>query len=84
MNVELTPELEQLVQSKIDTGRYHSASDVMQEALNLMKARDLANADIKSKIAIGIASAKAGRLSDGDAFFAELEAELLDDIRLKN
>ena len=80
MNVHLTPELEQLVQSKVKTGRYNSASEVMREALRLMEERDLAKAEVRKKIAAGVASARAGRLSDGDAFFAQMEAELEDDI----
>ena len=40
MNVHLTPELEQLVQNKVKTGRYNSASEVMREALRLMDERD--------------------------------------------
>lgn len=49
MNITLTPELEQLVQSKVQTGCYHSANDVMREALRLLEKRDLAKADIREK-----------------------------------
>jgi antitoxin ParD1/3/4 len=84
MNVHLTPELEQLVQSKVKTGRYNSASEVMREALRLMEERDLAKAEIRKKIAAGAASAKAGRLSDGDAFFDQMEAELDEEIRAED
>jgi len=40
MNVHLTPELEQLVQSKVKSSRYNSASDVVREALRLLEQRD--------------------------------------------
>ena len=40
MNVHLTPELEQLVQNKIQTGRYNSASEVVREALRLLEQKD--------------------------------------------
>jgi putative addiction module CopG family antidote len=40
MNVSLTPELEKLVQKKVQTGRYTSASEVIREALRLMEPRD--------------------------------------------
>lgn len=33
MNVSLTPELEQFVQSRVESGRYNSASEVVREAL---------------------------------------------------
>ena len=84
MNVHLTPELEQLVQSKVKTGRYNSASEVMREALRLMEERDLAKAEVRKKIAAGVASAKAGRLSDGDTFFAQMDAELDEEIRAED
>ncbi len=81
MNVHLTPELEQLVQNKVKTGRYNSASEVMREALRLMEERDLAKVEIRKKIAAGVASAKASRLIDGDAFFDQMETELDEEIR---
>jgi len=40
MNINLTPELEQLVQAKVQSGRYNSASEVVREALRLMEQRD--------------------------------------------
>lgn len=84
MNVHLTPELEQLVQNKVKTGRYNSASEVMREALRLMEEHDLTKAQVRDKIAAGIASANAGRLTDGDAFFDHMEAELDDEIRAQS
>lgn len=40
MNVSLTPELERLVNDKVETGLYTSASEVVREALRLLKERD--------------------------------------------
>ena len=40
MNVNLTPQLEELVRSKVATGRYGSASEVVREALRLMEEQD--------------------------------------------
>ncbi len=42
MNVSLTPELEQFVASKVATGRYNSASEVVREALRLLEEHDQA------------------------------------------
>lgn len=44
MNVSLTPELEELVSAKVQTGRYSSASEVVREALRLLEDRDQAKA----------------------------------------
>ena len=40
MNVSLTPELEQLVQEKVASGLYQTASEVVRDALRLLKERD--------------------------------------------
>ena len=40
MNVFLTPQLEALVQRKVESGLYGSASEVMREALRLLEERD--------------------------------------------
>ena len=42
MNVSLTPELEVFVTSKVRTGRYNSASEVVREALRLLEQHDQA------------------------------------------
>ncbi len=80
MNVHLTPELEQMVHDKVRTGRYNSASEVVREALRLIERRDQMNAEIRMKIAAGVRSAQQGLVSDGEAFFDEMEAELDDEI----
>ncbi len=40
MNVSLTPELETLVNEKVKSGNYNSASEVVREALRLLKEQD--------------------------------------------
>lgn len=40
MNVSLTPELEQLIDEKVASGLYDSASEVVRDALRLMRERD--------------------------------------------
>ena len=40
MNVSLTPELESFVKRKVAAGKYHSASEVMREALRLLEEQD--------------------------------------------
>ncbi|MBM1174967.1 type II toxin-antitoxin system ParD family antitoxin [Microvirga arabica] len=39
-NVSLTPELESLVDSKVASGRYRSASEVVRAALRLLDERE--------------------------------------------
>ena len=84
MNVNLTPELEHLVHTKVQTWRYNSASEVVREALRLMEDRDqlktLQRDEIRRKIDEGWASAQAGRLYDGEEFMVQLEKEMEDEI----
>lgn len=40
MSINLTSELEKLVREKVASGRYHSASEVVREALRLMEEQD--------------------------------------------
>ena len=40
MNVSLTPELEEFVAVKVNSGRYTSASEVVREALRLLEEHD--------------------------------------------
>ncbi len=44
MNVSLTPELEEFVTLKVQSGRYNSASEVVREALRLLEEHDQARA----------------------------------------
>ncbi|MBI4751014.1 MAG: type II toxin-antitoxin system ParD family antitoxin [Acidobacteria bacterium] len=40
MNISLTPQLEELVKRKVESGLYNSASEVMREALRLLEEQD--------------------------------------------
>ena len=40
MNVNLTPQLEEMVKKKVASGLYNSASEVVREALRLMEEQD--------------------------------------------
>jgi antitoxin ParD1/3/4 len=80
MNLQMTPELEELVQSKMKSGRYNSVSEVVREALGLMEERDeilVARKDeIRSKIADGLQSLRLGKGVDGEAVFDRIEVEI--------
>ena len=80
MSVELTPELEQLVQTRVNSGRYNSASEVVQEALRLLEQRDeavtLRKGEIRNQIEEGWQSATQAEFVDGDEVFDRMDAEL--------
>ncbi|QKQ72447.1 type II toxin-antitoxin system ParD family antitoxin [Nostoc sp. TCL240-02] len=80
MNISLTPELEQLVKNKVNSGKYHSVSEVMGEALRLLEERDSIRdqrlAELKAKIQVGIEELERGEGIDGEEVFAELEEDI--------
>ena len=82
MNVSLTPELEQMIQEKVATGLYSSASEVVREALRLMRGRDEDRQrkleDLRREVAIGIADLEAGNVVDGEEVFRKLWARQAD------
>ena len=67
MNVSLTPALEKLVQQKVASGLYNNASEVVREALRLLKETDeVRRAKLKrlrSALAKGEADVAAGRVT---------------------
>ena len=76
MNVRLTPDLKKLVDEQLASGSYSSANEVIRAGLVLLGENERWRAEARSKIAEGLAQAKAGRLVDGEDVFARLEAEL--------
>jgi antitoxin ParD1/3/4 len=76
MNVSLTPELEQLVSEKVATGMYQSASEVIREALRLLKERDEIHehriAELRQEISIGLEQLRRGEGIPGEQVFEEL------------
>jgi len=70
MNVSLTPELEELVDQKVQSGMYHTASEVVREALRLLKDRDELQAhrmeELRSDIAVGLKDLDAGKSKSFD------------------
>ncbi|MCC5645750.1 type II toxin-antitoxin system ParD family antitoxin [Nostoc sp. CHAB 5824] len=67
MNVSLTPELEKWVQSKVESGMYTSASEVIREGLRLLKEQDTLKAvrlaDLRREIQQGIDSGESTPLN---------------------
>jgi antitoxin ParD1/3/4 len=64
MNVNLTPELEKLVQDKVKSGLYNNQSEVVREALRLLAERDALREArlhrIRAGVARGLAQAERG------------------------
>ena len=80
MNVHLTAELEQLVQAKVRSGRYNSASEVVREALRLMEQKDEVRSiqlqELRSRIDNGLRQADRSEGADGDEFMRQMIEDL--------
>ncbi len=63
MNVNLTPQLEEMVRAKVASGMYTSASEVVREALRLMDEHDRLRAakldQLREDVRQGLASGPA-------------------------
>ena len=66
MNVSLTPELERFVTDKVDTGLYQTASEVVREALRLLKDRDMERELLRVDVQAGLKQGASGRATRFD------------------
>lgn len=60
MHVSLTPELEEAIKSKVASGLYNNASEVIREALRITMKQEAENDWLKREAAIGFAQLEAG------------------------
>ena len=77
MNVNLTPQLEELVRAKVATGMYNSASEVVRDALRLMAQHDQAQSvkleQLRQEIQLGL---NGGESSKWDAASFKQQARI--------
>ena len=77
MNVSLTPELEEFVSAKVESGRYNSASEVVREALRLLEQLDQARvaqlAEFNTELGRRLASIDRGEVVQPTAARARLQ-----------
>ena len=76
MNVNLTPQLEQLVHEKVKSGLYNNQSEVVREALRLLIEHDRVRAmhleRMRAALAEGLEQADRGELLSGKAVVKEM------------
>jgi antitoxin ParD1/3/4 len=83
MEIILTPELEEIVNEKIKSGNYNSASEVVRDALERLnngdKARDRRLEEIRGEVAVGLEQLARGEYHSYDSmdeFLEDVEAEV--------
>ena len=67
MNVSLTPELEKYVRSKVATGLYNNASEVIREGLRLLKEHDQRLESLRRDVRAGFEAVERGEYTEYDA-----------------
>ena len=82
LNISLTPELAALINEKVSSGMYHSASEVVREGLRLLKEQDeirrLRLGELRREIQKGADSLERGEgkvFHSGEELAAHIEAE---------
>ena len=80
MNVSLTPELTDFVQNLVQTGMYHSSSEVVRDGLRLLREREqlrqIRIAELRKELAIGLEQLERGECTVmNENTFEEIKAE---------
>lgn len=77
MNISLTPELEKIVQDKVNSGFYGNASEVLRAGLRLLVEQEQGRQgrfeQLVQDIQIGVDQAEKGQVVSGPAAFEKLE-----------
>jgi antitoxin ParD1/3/4 len=80
LNVSLTPTLRKYVGSKVKSGRYESASEVIRESLRALQEREHAAkafwSGLRAKVAVARRNVAERQTEDGEAAMNEILAEL--------
>ncbi|MDF5720149.1 MAG: type II toxin-antitoxin system ParD family antitoxin [Rhizonema sp. PD37] len=80
MNISITPDLEQFIQNQLESGKYTSASEVIQAALRIfVQQQDIYQGrfeELQKEIMIGIEASRRGEVIDADTVFNQLQAKL--------
>ncbi|WP_017324562.1 type II toxin-antitoxin system ParD family antitoxin [Synechococcus sp. PCC 7336] len=80
MQIVLAPELEQLVQRQIASGKYHSAIEVLTAGVHLLEQHDDIYRgrlqELQQEVQIGWNAAQRGELVEGATAMAQIRANL--------
>ncbi|MDZ8264676.1 type II toxin-antitoxin system ParD family antitoxin, partial [Nostoc sp. ChiQUE01b] len=80
MNVSLTPELEQFIQSQVESGKYSSSEEVILAAIKQLEVRENIYKgrfeELQRSIMIGVEASERGELIDSEIVFQQLQQKL--------
>jgi antitoxin ParD1/3/4 len=75
ISADLGSQLEGFITKLVETGRYNSKSEVLQEGIRLIQEREARLAVLDQALARGMADAEAGHTKPAEEVFARLEAK---------
>jgi antitoxin ParD1/3/4 len=82
MNIELTPELEQIIQQQVDSGNYKSIDEVIYAGVKLLdqleKTYQGRYEELRQEVLQGIEASDRGEVIDSQVVFQTLQAKLND------
>lgn len=80
MNISLTPEIEQFIQSQVERGKYASADEVILAALMAFEERERIYKgrfeELRREIMVSIEASERGEVVDGEIVFSQLQQKL--------
>jgi antitoxin ParD1/3/4 len=80
MNITLKPEQSELIQQKLNSGKYNNAEEVIAEALQLLYQRDREYEtwveETREKVDFAIEELRRGEGIEGDVVIAQLKEKL--------
>lgn len=80
MNISLTTELEQFIQSQVASGKYASSEEVILAGIRLLEERERIYKgrfeELQREIMIGIEASERGEVVDGETVFKHISEKL--------
>ena len=81
MNISLSSEIEQFIQSQVDSGKYASVEEVIMAGIRLLEERERIYKgrfeELRGEILKGVEASERGDFVDGETVFSQLEQKLL-------
>ena len=77
MSVQIAPQIEAMIQERVDAGRYPDADAVLLEALRLFDERERALQDLRAKLQVGLDQIERGETIEvTDEFWDRIDREV--------